>query len=248
MQLDRLPQLGIERLQRLSLGQGLLGLVAEIPVPPQGDAAIGRLEHVSGGKLVHSGEHRPVVGDDSQGQVFVKGDGVHDAELGRRGEDRLDLGAAVEPLAHASPEHRLLAQVVSRDQEAPTPPVPDGEGEHAPQLANQLRPVLLVEVHQDLGVAAGPESMTAGQQPLPQWLIVVDLAVQDDPERFVLVGNRLPSPREVDDGEAAETEPEARLDVDRGIVGATVRDCPRHGLDVGSCYAPRVKDPDKAAH
>src|SRR6266699_2531810 len=60
---------------------------------------------------------------------------------------------------------------------------------------------------QHLGIAAGLETMTPCLEFSAQDEIVVDLAVEDGPDRPVLVAHRLVAGMQVDDGEAPVTEP-----------------------------------------
>ncbi len=59
--------------------------------------------------------------------------------------------------------------------------------------------MLLVEVDEDLGVAIGREAVPGALQLPLQLAVVVDLAVLDDDDAAVLVGDRLVPVREVDD-------------------------------------------------
>ena len=58
---------------------------------------------------------------------------------------------------------------------------------------------------QDLGVALRAERVPPGLEPVPQRGEVVDLAVEDRPDRAVLVRERLMAPGQVDDRQPAET-------------------------------------------
>ena len=51
--------------------------------------------------------------------------------------------------------------------------------------------------------------MSGSLELLAQLRKVVDLAVEHDPDRLVVIGHRLVAAREVDDREATETEPQA---------------------------------------
>ena len=75
------------------------------------------------------------------------------------------------------------------------------------------RPRLLVEVDDHLGVALGGEAMAAAQQVAPQLAEVVDLAVEDDDDRAVLVVDRLVAGLEVDDAQPLDAEPHLALHV-----------------------------------
>src|SRR5205807_8909878 len=85
----------------------------------------------------------------------------------------------------------LDAEPVSREHEAPALRIPQGEGEHAAQLVDEVRAVLLVEVDDDLGVAPRGEPVPLRLEPPLELLEVVDLAVEDDLDGAVLVPERL---------------------------------------------------------
>ena len=69
--------------------------------------------------------------------------------------------------------------------------IPDGVGKHAPQPVDRLRSLLFVEMHQDFGIAIGLKAMALLDQFPAEFAIVVDLPVQDCPNRAGLVPNRL---------------------------------------------------------
>src|SRR6266853_1656526 len=82
------------------------------------------------------------------------------------------------------------------------------EGEDALQTLGQpAKTPLLVAVHQNLGIAAGLETMSPPFEFGAQDAVVVDLAVEDGPDRPVLVAHRLVAGMQVDDGEAPVAEP-----------------------------------------
>ena len=123
------------------------------------------------------------------------------------GEQRLDLGGEQQQVPGASVIQRLDAQPVSRQQQPLALRIPQAEGEHPVQLAQQLGGVaagLLVAMDEHLRVGVGAEAVALRQQWLAQAEVVVQLAVVREPDRAVLVAERLPALfREVDDGEPA---------------------------------------------
>jgi hypothetical protein len=125
------------------------------------------------------------------------------------GEQRLDLRGEQEARAVAVKEQRLLAHVVLAQQQRAVAGVPDGEGEHAPQVADAVLAVLLVEVQDDFHVGAGAEAVARREQPLAQLGAVVDLAVADQRDVAGLVEDRLGAALEIDDAQAAEAERDA---------------------------------------
>ena len=79
--------------------------------------------------------------------------------------------------------------------------------------------MLLVEVDDDLGVAVGRQAVAGPQQLAAQLGVVVDLAVEDDDDRAVLVVDRLVAGVEVDDPQPLDAEADAA----RHVQAARVR-------------------------
>ena len=64
---------------------------------------------------------------------------------------------------------------------------------------------------------------------------VVDLAVEDDPDRAVLVAERLIAGRQIDDAEPPVAEADAGADVEAVRVGAAMRDRRGHRGEARPC-------------
>jgi len=77
--------------------------------------------------------------------------------------------------------------------------VPKDERELAAQVRQAIDAEVLVEMQRDLAVRARPEPVSGVLQLTADPFEVVELAVDDDPRRFVLVGDRLVAGGEVDD-------------------------------------------------
>ena len=75
--------------------------------------------------------------------------------------------------------------------------------------------MVLVEVDEHFRVAVRAEAMAAAEESVPQRAVVVDFAVEDDPDRAVFVGQRLMSAGDVEDGEAAMSQGDAGLGIAR---------------------------------
>ena len=85
----------------------------------------------------------------------------------------------------------------------------------------------------------------------PQLEVVEDLAVEDDPQRLVLVADRLLARAEVDDAEARVPEPDVFVKVDAELVGTAVADRAQHGTQGGLSRrrsSAEVAESDDAAH
>src|SRR5688572_9880579 len=83
-----------------------------------------------------------------------------------------------------------------------------------------------------LRVAVGLEDVAGAFEVAAQLPVVVDLAVEDDPDRAVLVRDRLLAAFEIDDAEAPHAERDAFADVDAFLIGAAVHDGPAHPADL----------------
>ena len=112
--------------------------------------------------------------------------------------------------------------------------------------AAQAGAPLLVGVDDDLGVAVRAEGVAGGLELGAQLAVVVDLAVVDEPDGLVLVGDGLVAALAVDDAQAAVAEADGRRLEGAGVVGAAVHDGGGHApekLPVG-----RAGEAEDAAH
>src|SRR2546426_254582 len=97
-------------------------------------------------------------------------------------EKRFDLRREDQDAVPVPVVERLLAEPVARQEESLPSRVPDREREHPPQPIHAPGALVFEEVHDGLGVASRPEPMTPRFQPGTELAVVVDLAVEDDPE------------------------------------------------------------------
>ena len=127
-------------------------------------------------------------------------------------QQRLDLRREHEALVVHRVIERLDADAVAHEPELSCARVPEREGEHATHPVQAVDTPLLEGVHEHLRVGVvGTEHVTADPLELRAHLgVVVDLAVVDELEAAVLVGDRLVSRmRQVDDREPARAETDA---------------------------------------
>ena len=244
-----LPQLPGELVVRALIR---LGREEAMPVAANGKLAL-LVDGVRGGRqLVDALEGGEARGHVAQAQVEIEGLLVELARNGRIAEKRLHFRAEDQTIAAEVVIDRLLAQPVSREEEPLSPCVPDGEGEHPRDALRQRVAPLLVAVDEDLGIAAAAEDMSARDELRAQIEVVVDLAVERDPDGAVLVAHRLRAGRgEIDDGQAAMTEGDGAVDVHAGAVGSAVRNDLRHARDqiaVGGPGEIAVQEAADAAH
>ena len=228
------------------------GWIDRLPVAPDGEPAAvedgvrGRRE------LVDLGEGGEPGGDVAEAQVEIERLFVELAGNCRIAEERLDLAPEGQPVLAEVVVERLLPQPVAGEEDAAVLPVPDGEGEHPAQALGKLFAPLLVTVDQDLGVAVALEDVALGDELALEIEEVVDLAVEDDPDRSVLVGHRLRAGRrEIDDRQAPVAEAERAFQVDAAAVGTAMRDHLGHAgeeLAVGWLRRISIQEAADAAH
>src|SRR5262249_38046751 len=136
----------------------------------------------------------------------------------RRLEQRLDLRSEVHAPADYSVVQRLDADAIARQQQGSRPLVPDRQTEHAAEPRDGIRSPLLIGVDDRFRVGGRVEAMSGRLELAPQLAEVVDLAVEDDPDRPILVVNRLMPGRQVDDAQTPHAERRLAVDEYAGVV------------------------------
>ncbi len=97
------------------------------------------------------------------------------------GEQRFEFGAEEEgAVVEQGVEQRLDAEAVAGQEQGFAVAVPQGEGEHAAEAVDAALAPGFPGVDDDFGVAAGVEDVAQRLQLGDQFLVVVDLAVEDD--------------------------------------------------------------------
>src|SRR5262245_58454207 len=86
-------------------------------------------------------------------------------------------------------------------------------------------------MHQNLGVSRRFQDVPPRLQTITQGLVVVDLTVEDEPNRAVLVGQWLPASNKIDNGESSKSESSVRVSVNAGIVRTAMRKPVNHARE-----------------
>jgi hypothetical protein len=206
---------------------------------------------VPGGQLLHALVDRERRGHVLERQVGVQRLHRHRGRRPRIRDERAELRREHEPVGSVAVEERLLAKAVTCEQQGLPSPVPHREREHPAQQLRDALAHLLVEVRDDLGVAAAAEAVPLGLQVLAQLRVVVDLAVDDDGDLAVLVRHRLAARLgQIDDREPAVAERDGAVGVEAEAVGPAVHHRGREELDGSSrrrvLRAPRERPGDPA--
>src|SRR4029077_10602726 len=88
-------------------------------------------------------------------------------------------------------EEGLDADPIAREHDPPRALIENREREHPAKLAHALRAPRLVRPENDLGVGRGLEADPGGLEIAAELPEVVDLTVEDDPDRAVVARHRL---------------------------------------------------------
>jgi len=109
-----------------------------------------------------------------------------------------------------SVEEGLLAEPVARQQDLAPIQIAHREREHPVQMIDAVLAVLFVCVDDGFGVGVRTEDVALSRQRLLQLAMVVDLAVEDNPDGSILVGERLRAAGAIDDGQPSVRERDPR--------------------------------------
>src|SRR5262249_1854494 len=110
--------------------------------------------------------------------------------------------------------------------------IPNGKAEHSIQAVQNFFAPLFVAVNDDFGVAVGAKGVTVALQLLFEFREVVNLPIEDDPDRFFLVRHRLMPAGQINDRKPAKSETQRSGDEIALVIRTAVSDGFGHGLDV----------------
>ncbi len=96
------------------------------------------------------------------------------------------------------------------------------------KLLSHLEAALLIEMNEDFGVAARRESMPGALQPGAEFMMIINLAIEDYVDRAVLIANGLSATTDINDTEPPHSHRNARLDKIAGTIRAAMVDRVAH--------------------
>ncbi|MEZ5121313.1 MAG: hypothetical protein R2736_07030 [Solirubrobacterales bacterium] len=225
------PQLVPDALRQLALVADVQrGPEVELPPAVDRHPPVAHDHPVAGRQLAHAGERAQRRGHVAEREVAVDRDRVDRARTSSSSSSA-QLRGEGQRAGPMGVDQRLLADAVAGDQQQLAPAVPQREGEHAAQVVHAVDAVVLVEVGDRLGVACGGQAVPGLAQPPAQVLVAVDLAVEDDDDRAVLVGHRLVAGLRVDDGQALDAQPDVAVDEAPTLIGPAMLLRDRQAID-----------------
>ena len=206
---------------------------------------------MAGGQLANVFEEGLLVGQVFHAQPVGEPPLVQAPACVRMREKPLDLRAEQDAVAFHGVVERLDAEGVPGAEKLARGGVVQGEGEHAAQAVEHCLAPLLEPVEHHFRIALGREGVACGDQLPAQFPVVVDLAVEDEHERAILVVEGLVRPGEIDDGQTPETQGGPAVFEIPFRIGPAMGDGIGHGDDGGAVVVGLVvlvDKADKAAH
>jgi len=136
-----------------------------------------------------------------EGENLVQRRGVNLSPHAARRQQGLDLRPENQRSVSHSVIQRADAQPVAGQEQFTPAFIPDGDGELSVEMPETVGAKVLVEVNDNLGIRRGAEAMSPRLQLWPELDVVENLAVEDDPQRLILVGYGLRAGGEVNDAQ-----------------------------------------------
>ena len=81
----------------------------------------------------------------------------------------------------------FLADSIATEDQLAAGRVPNRQGEHAAQESKKTRPLIFIQVNEDFGIAVRFEGVSFGFESTAEGGKVIDFAVEDGPNRAVLI-------------------------------------------------------------
>ncbi len=164
-----------------------------------------------------------------QREYLVECDGIDAAFDTRHLKQGLHFRGKIKRAAVVGMEQRPHPHAVARQHHTAAALVQYDKGEVAVEVADEVRAKFFIEVQQHLRVADGAETASARLEHSPQFDVIEDLAIVGDADRAVRIGHGLGGiGRQVDDGQAAMSEPRAGTHMDALAIGAAMGNRPAH--------------------
>src|SRR5438067_1551016 len=164
-----------------------IDIVRRPPVTPLLNASTRGDQQCRCRKLAHASKHRLRRGHVAKRQIGAQCRRIELGTYSRQCEERLGLTCERETPRVAPHIKRLDPQSITRDEQALPWHVPQRKCEHAIDPLDAGIAVALIEMKQRLAVGFGLEAMALRSQLTPQFAVVVNLTVGNQPKRAVFV-------------------------------------------------------------
>jgi len=121
--------------------------------------------------------------------------------------------------------------------------IPNRKCEHPAKSLDASLALFFIEMNNGLSITARGKHVTAFDQRMAQLPVIVNFAVEYDPDRPVLIGHGLATGREIDNRKPAHAERHVVPDEVTFVIRAAVLDHIAHLLDGGSGHFWRRRHP-----
>ncbi len=155
--------------------RALLGKT-KIPIPMRGDTRRLGDQIMAGQEFAHSLKQRFFPRQVVERQKLSNRRHVHLPANGWIGKDGFQLRGEPQGAAVVEIVQRLDAHAVARHEQSASLRVPNGERKHPAELLDALGTLVLVQMHDDFRVGLRAKHVPPLDQPLPEFLKVVNLA------------------------------------------------------------------------
>ena len=196
---DALPQLPSQGVHRA----GQLGLIRHLPIPFDMGPAVPAQQSMPGRQAGDADKPRRRFRYVLQGQEVGHGLGVESRCDSRMGQHGLYFRTKDQSARDGRVIKRFFAKRIAGQKQFPALLVPDGQGKHAAQARHTGRPQLLIEVDDDLGVAAAGKDVALGHKLLAKSLKIINFAVKNNGETARFIKKRLIAGDQIDDRQPA---------------------------------------------
>src|SRR6187551_4050359 len=136
---------------------------------------------MAGGQLAKTAKNRSRMRNVLISQVFIDGGRIDVARHAGHFEQALQLAGKNEAARFLAIVERLFAEPIAAENQSAAMGVPKGDGEHAVEVREALGSFVLVKMDDGFRVAVGPELVPRPFQAMAEGLVVVGLAIEDDP-------------------------------------------------------------------
>src|SRR5262249_57845879 len=101
-------------------------------------------------------------------------------------------------------------------------------------MGETLLAIIFIQVDDSLDIGTSRQAVSTCQELLAQLGIVIDLAVYQNPDGSVFVGNRLVAPGDVNNAQAAMPQPDSTIHVYTVVIRPAVAQSLVHGMNFAS--------------
>ena len=124
--------------------------------------------------------------------------------------EALQFACKDEPTSVHGIVERLFAQAIPSEHQTFPSLVPDSHREHAVQMLKTIEAEVFVQMNDGFRIGMRSEVMPGAFETMPQFLIVVYLAIKDNLNRTVFVSKRLMASSKIDDRQTTKAKSDAR--------------------------------------